>query len=383
MAGERKLLSAFRPMARKLLRSVPSPVLPMLLLLPRLPRLVGIELVRRGWEWRPARGLGQTVDLVPGLPQGDKRAMRKARALLRGVPGPEVSVHGSAHLVWGGDIDFSGQRVAVVAHWDTYGRLDPYVAHYLRHLRDLGWRTVLASATPLDLDPEEGPGADAVVYRSCPGYDFTSWKAAFHCLPSLFRARELVLTNDSIFAPVGSLASVHEIMDRVSCDFWGMVESHEVQPHLQSYYLVFRPKTLRHKAFTTFWEGVSVSPRREEAIRHEITLSLWLAMHGLVPGAYVTAAVPPLHELNPTHDMWRQIIRLGAPFIKRDLLRVNRDGVDLSDWPEVVSSAGYPVGLISDYLGSQGTGQPQDGRGAIRLRSEDRARLPEAKTQRL
>jgi hypothetical protein len=41
--------------------------------------------------------------------------------------------------------------------------------------------------------------------------------------------------------------------------------------------------------------------------------------------------------LNPTSDLWRQLLLSGFPFIKRELLRDNPTRVeDVGDWVEVV-----------------------------------------------
>ena len=81
-------------------------------------------------------------------------------------------------------------------------------------MRELGYLTVFSTGSELAAPPDS-PWVSAVVARHCPGYDFTSWKAAFTCFPSLYRAREVVLTNDSVFAPFGSFGPVHEAMAAV------------------------------------------------------------------------------------------------------------------------------------------------------------------------
>jgi hypothetical protein len=41
--------------------------------------------------------------------------------------------------------------------------------------------------------------------------------------------------------------------------------------------------------------------------------------------------------MNPTSDLWRQLLLSGFPFIKRELLRENPAKVeDVGDWAEVV-----------------------------------------------
>ena len=44
--------------------------------------------------------------------------------------------------------------------------------------------------------------------------------------------------------------------------------------------------------------------------------------------------------LNPTSDLWRQLLRAGFPFIKRELLRANPSEVlDIVDWRDVARTA--------------------------------------------
>ena len=85
--------------------------------------------------------------------------------------------HDAAESV-GYALSAGGRKAAVVAHWDPDGLIDPYVEHYLKHLRELGYLTVLATGSE-PVQPPESPWLSALVLRHCPGYDFTSWKAAF------------------------------------------------------------------------------------------------------------------------------------------------------------------------------------------------------------
>jgi lipopolysaccharide biosynthesis protein len=256
--------------------------------------------------------------------------------------------------------DWTGSRVAVIAHWDPDGVVDAYVLHYAAALRAMGYFVLLSSDRPLRFARRSGLEAasggelpmeiDAIVYRTCQGYDFTSWKAAFCAFPSLFSAAELLITNDSIFAPVGSLAYVHEAMDSVSCDFWGMVESHDKQPHLQSYYLVLRGAAVRSVAFRRFWDYVGALPNKEQAIACELSFALWLCFHGLRAGAYSPAENQPHPLLNPTHCGWEHLLEVcRAPFIKRDLIFSNPYRISLCHMDIALRNKGYPVHLILDY----------------------------------
>lgn len=258
----------------------------------------------------------------------------------------------AVHLAPGKIPSFAGKRVALLAHWSSDGSVAPYVLYFLRALRTEGWRTVLASGGEPQLNPALLRLCDAVVWRTCPGYDFTSWKACFEGLPSLFAAEELLLANDSIFAPVGPLSPIHAAMEKVPCDFWGMVGSREFLTHLQSYYLVFRPAALRHPAFAAFWDAALITDDKlDTVLRLEVSLTGWLALNGLIPGVFVPPEALLPGNVNPSHYFWKQLLdRYHVPLIKRDLLRDQRQHPYLRGWENLVARHGYDVRLIHNAL---------------------------------
>lgn len=276
-----------------------------------------------------------------------------SRAVVLNPTGSACSILPHMHAQHQGAADFSGRRVALVAHWDPHGLADPYVVHYLRHLRALGYATVLVSDRALALPDDVADWADAVLWRSCPGYDFTSWKGALEFFPSLADAKELLLTNDSIFAPTNPLEPVHARMDALDCDFWGLSESGINRLTLQSYYLVFRSSCLAHPAFWTFWSSVDATADRLDVIaRFELTLTAWLTRNGLKAAAYMPAAGFPCQgPLDPVLLCWRYLQRdFGFPCVKRTVLAGSIWWVALDGWEETLAAAGYPVELIHGYF---------------------------------
>lgn len=284
-------------------------------------------------------------------PLSDSLAKRPAPtdAVFELYHGEDVDISESIAVDHGGGTDFSGERVAVIALWDRKGQLQPYVAHYARRLYEIGYRIILSYGEPLSLESPPREVA-ATVKRLCPGYDSTSWKAAFTAFPSLFSAHEVLLTNDSVFAPVGDLGRVHEAMNATACDFWGLCESWEIFPHLQGYYVVFRERALRSEAFKGIWKKVLASALREESLRLELTQTMWLAVHGLAPAAYMRCGRLPVRTCSPIHFFWRQMIRYGVPVFKRNLLDEWSGCHFTGDWEAVLSRHGYPTELISNYL---------------------------------
>lgn len=243
--------------------------------------------------------------------------------------------------------DFAGHQVVLVAHWDPENIVDPYVKHLCRHFKEIGKKVVLCSSSYIHVENDSDHWVDAIVCRTCPGYDFTSWKAAMEVFPSLYLAEELTLCNDSVFAPVGSYAPVYATMKSVPCDFWGMVASNEIMPHLQSYHLVFNKKALSNKAVKQFFSSIPADLSRDKAIEFELRLGLWLELHGLQPGAFIPFFI--LYYGNPTAYLWKQILRWGCPIFKREHLNKAGTITNLGNWFSDLQKHGYPVNYILEY----------------------------------
>lgn len=267
--------------------------------------------------------------------------------------GKEYSICQFMNVVYDNVKDYSNKRVAIVAHWDPDAVIDPYVVYYLKNLKDMGYVTILTTDKCLELPIKVDNFVDAIVWRSCPGYDFTSWKGALECFSSLYDAEELLFTNDSIFAPMNPLAPIHAEMNSMDCDFWGLSESHTFVPHLQSFYLVFRAKAVRHKSFKEFWGTVGMTEDKDEVVaRYELTLTAWLCRHGLNAAAYITPGnLHSMVEIGPLYLYWRQLLRYYKfPCVKRDVLAGKHWWMFLDNWKDEIFSTGYPVALISNYF---------------------------------
>lgn len=331
---------------------------PLLARVPKVGKYALAQMLARAPQSRPAAP-PMVLEILPGLSSGAPEALVQADLMLSNMPAAGFDIAPHVRVQASRNGDFHGRRVAVIAHWDPDGLIDPYVLHYAKALKAIGLSVILASDRPVrapGATPDELPEVlDAIVHRTCTGYDFTSWRAALHAFPSLFEADELTLTNDSVFAPVGDLGRVHAAMDALPCDFWGMVQSRDKKSHLQSYYLCFRPTALASMAFSSYWERVGPQTNKERAIAYELNLSLWLAVGGLRLGAFSPWENQPAPMLNPTHCGWDRLIeRCGVPLLKRDLVFQNPYQIPLDRMEEILSAQGYPVWLILNYAKRRG-----------------------------
>jgi hypothetical protein len=275
-------------------------------------------------------------------------------------------------------------KIVLFMHFDRTGRVRTQIQEYMRQLRDSGRSVVLITnagfLTPPTMEALKEICA-GIIMRKNQGYDFGAWCDGVEHL-DLPRAEteEIIFANDSVFGPLTPLAPMLERIDYGKADIWGLTESWQYRYHLQSFFFAFGPAALRSPAFAKFWRGIKPVPAKLFIIRqYEIGITQQMIRAGLSCAALWpyqslldgvdyemledlvaqsesdTGKVDPILRnrklqiirlrdcisrrvaLNPTADLWRQLLLSGFPFIKRELLRDNPAEVeDISDWIALV-----------------------------------------------
>ena len=249
--------------------------------------------------------------------------------------------------------------LAVFAHFDPGGAVGPHVERYLAELATVVDRLVVVSTA--DLDPT-GRKALAkhgeLLERENVGYDFLSWKHGFDHVGSWADFDRVVMCNDSVVGPFRPLARVLGAMDPARVDFWGLVDSIEIAPHLQSWFVVFERPVLCSGFLHGFWRAMTPESDRYWVIRrYEIGLSRLLLTAGFRMGAYFRPTpadrlrarvryarwvrslpsrvpgrdLPPWREpwpWNPMHGCWEAAVDGRLPFAKVEVLRDGPYGGD-------------------------------------------------------
>ena len=227
------------------------------------------------------------------------------------------------------------QDVCLFAHFDKNDRMDDYVWRYLAKLKELNFAIILISTSrlpPAEIDRLRGV-CDDVLVRDNTGLDFASWAAGFARHGAAIGGR-LLLANDSVYGPIGSLRAGIERLTREAADFYGMVESVEIAPHLQSWFVLLEPRAVRSAAFKAIMAQPFAAMSRPQIVRAgEVGLSRQLTAAGLRYEALYrgggAAGLPPRHDANPMLLHWRDMLRdAGVPFVKIELLRDNPIGVE-------------------------------------------------------
>ena len=256
---------------------------------------------------------------------------------------------------FGDNHDYASDRVCLFSHFDVDNKIDAHVINYLSALKAEGFKIILITSN-LQLEKASVDEArsicSALIHRENRGYDFAGWALALRLVPSLYQAHEVLMCNDSVYGPLHSLHPIFGKMNEVSCDFWGVTESLEVEWHLQSYFLVFKKTALNSSIFSQFWIAVKALSDKTELIHaYEVPMARLLANGGLRPGVLVALEDVSSVVCNPTLNPWRKTIVVGkSPFVKVQLLRDNPLGSDIKNWQKVVAQFGYDPNMIEIHL---------------------------------
>lgn len=295
-------------------------------------------------------------------------SQRSPKRLLRRWPEGEIAL---------------GPKVCVFVHWDGAGDVRDHVLHQVRSLTEAGLSVVFVTNSgflrPVALAKLQELCA-GVLIRANVGYDFGAWREGFEILQLPRPNTEMVMmANDSVYGPICSIDELLATIDFKKADIWGCTESWQTRYHLQSYLIAFSPRVVASEAWRKFWASVRPTWSKVWLVRlYEIGLSQTLLKAGFTCRAIWTyqslisdldpdllmdhteggpnladptirarqyhtrhirnAAVLRL-PLNPTSDLWRQLMQAKFPFIKRELLRDNPTHVpDVAEWREVAAA---------------------------------------------
>jgi len=284
-------------------------------------------------------------------------------------------------------------RIALYVHYSATGQISAMVRQQLLQLGQFGFAIVfisMASRIPED-DWQAARGLCAlVVRRENFARDFGAW----HDLMPEVRRRwphpdELILANDSVLGPINPLAPVIDTMRAGGEGLFGLTESLQGGPHLQSYFLLARGKAAVADLMG-FLQTLYVSHSKWLLVQMgEIRLARWMRRRGhrvaavfgydrLVQAAVADPAerrrlmgssaklqdldrLPAdqaaalLHEwpLNPTQHLWHVLAtKFAGPFVKTELVLRNPGRLPgVGEWPAVVpTDSPCPFAMLQAHL---------------------------------
>lgn len=250
------------------------------------------------------------------------------------------------------------KRVAIFAHFDARNEVKRYVVSFLTALRAECDSVLFVSTAKLPESEQAKvrPLCDHVRLRENVGWDFCMWQEALG-VADLTDADELVLTNSSTFGPLFPLAPIFARMAEEPCDFWGMTDSYEIAWHIQSYFLVLKRKAFTSAAFKQFFDSVLPYRDKDQVIRsYELGFSRFLEESGLRGKAFVPIGAWLSSEWkkqrlrkkrrNSTVFQPLELLKLGMPLVKLQLLRDNPGKVRLKPVLRAMKDTGYDMSQV-------------------------------------
>jgi len=164
------------------------------------------------------------------------------------------------------------KRLCLFAGYNKKGLVSDYVVYYVREMAKLADVYYLADC---EIKQEElnklAPYTKKALAFRHKKYDFGSWQEMIRKIgrDKLAEYDELILCNDSCFGP---LYDMKPIFDRTAadkdCDFWGLSEGVFPEPHLQSYFMVFKKVVFTSDIFRKFINGIKTQPSNLDVIRN-------------------------------------------------------------------------------------------------------------------
>lgn len=244
-------------------------------------------------------------------------------------------------------------RYAVFAGYNADKTIPAYVLTYLKELNKVTDGVVYIADSEL-LPQEQEKLKNLVIYTKHhhhQEYDFGSYKRGYNWLKKngyLKKADELIFANDSTYAPLTSFQPMFtEMSKRPDLDFWGDLQNTRFNPHLQSYFLVFRKPVIQSKSFASFLQNVRHQEHSSLYItEYEVKLTPHLASLGYKWDSYLPyAQLQDLSYSDKNAYPLTLIQKYNHQFIKRSLFKkrlYSYENLDtLLDYIKVISPTLY------------------------------------------
>lgn len=179
-------------------------------------------------------------------------------------------------------------RLAVMAHYDPEGLVRPHARRQVEALVADVEDVLVVSTAALTDDSRRWLAARArLVERANYGYDFFSYKVGLDAAGDLAAYDEVIVCNDSYVGPLRPYSRILADMAARPVDFWGFAQSTRIKPHVQSFFVAFRPWTVASRAFRRFWSEMQpISDRSKVIRRYEIGMSQQLYDAGFTSASY-------------------------------------------------------------------------------------------------
>ena len=290
------------------------------------------------------------------------------------------------------------KRICVFSYFDKNGIIEDYVILYLEGLKKVVDKIIFVSACnppEAELKKIQKLVENYIIIKNLEN-DFMNWKTGILNIgwETLQQYDELIIANDSCYAPLFPFQKLFDSMQGKKCDFWGITDCYSYSYHLQSYFLVFKRNVFISDVFKNFWNSVQKESSKQSIItKYEVGLSTLLLKNHFLSKTYIEfniffimllslrykyfrvknillgkgelveydkinwinkikAFLNPFNT-NTVFMEWERIIKKHSPFLKVKLLKNNPfDFERIKKWEEVLRKEGidYDFSAIQKHL---------------------------------
>ena len=236
------------------------------------------------------------------------------------------------------------KRLTICVFWDKEGVLRDYALFYIKALKEFSYRFLVVVNGLIADDAKktlEELGCE-VIKRKNLALDFGAYKygLSYVGFDKLDEFDNVILTNTTCYGPVFPFSEMFDEMDGRECDFWGITEhsgyedkewlKKRVQPHIQSYFLVFKKNIFSSKIFFNFFNSVQddkALPYKQIINLYETELTHYFESNGFKSSCYMDCkSYYDEKNLNPCYFSTVDLIKNERlPLVKRKALIFDPD----------------------------------------------------------
>lgn len=193
------------------------------------------------------------------------------------------------------------KNIAIFSCYFKDGIIRDSTIYYLQELNKLGFTVILIADSPI-LKNELTKINDLVKYAKFERhgeYDFGSYKIGYNYLKNnnmMENVDSLLLCNDSVYGPIFNLKETIKNIN-TTADFWGLIKSNEIRPHLQSWFIVLNKSVIKSKYLGSFLKNVKRQKKQWDVIiKYETKFTKYLTRHGFNYSYYLLCSDPKFKE---------------------------------------------------------------------------------------
>lgn len=254
-------------------------------------------------------------------------------------------------------------RMGIFVFYDASGIVDGYVLELLSGITSVLDRLVIIVNGIIDIKSRQklGKFSREIFVRENIGFDAGAYKDAFTkflAAENWGKWDEIVLLNDTFYAPIHPWEYIFEKTEKEETDFWGLSRylGNDYPSHIQSYFLVCRKNLICHPSFRSFWEMLEYPSGRSEATKNfEVKFTVFFEEKGFLWKAYMDVCenriVMERGGSPYMHYAYELLRELQFPVLKRNTLAVTNFIRAKKALDYVQNETAYDVELIYRHLG--------------------------------